>query len=168
MNQPESYIKVIINKYNPLHSLKVQLNWHMKCSYYFLWIIVLCFTVSCRSQLVLTVNDIQKLKENEARFINKPLRKLLREIKPHIRLAIAQENRPDGMLNYILFRFVSADEYYKNSSKRKFAGITVFVKENFEWDYARSAEGKSYDWSKSDEKKYGGLTVVDFWVSREK
>lgn len=158
----------MINKNNTLHFFKARLNAHAKYSCYFLGMIILLLTISCRSPLVLTVNDIPKLKENETRFINKPLRKLLREIKPHIRLAIAQENRPDGMLNYILFRFVSADEYYKNSSKRKFAGITVFVKENFEWDYARSAEGKSYDWSKSDEKKYGGLTVVDFWVSREK
>ena len=140
----------------------------MKNLYHFLGILFLSTAVSCRSPLVLTVSDIQQLKENEARFINKPLRMLLQEIKPHIRMAIANENRPDGLLSYIIFRFISADEYYKNSTRRKFAKITVFIKEHFDWDHSRGTPGKSYDWSKSDEKKYGGLTVVDFWVSGEK
>lgn len=114
------------------------------------------------------LSEAKKLKENEPLFINKPLRTLLKEIKPQIRMASAQTNRPDGMHSYIIFRFVPANEYYKSKSGSDFTRITVFIKEKFQWDQARSSLNRSYDWSKKDDTIYGDLTVVDLWVSGTK
>lgn len=115
--------------------------------------------------MVLTASDIKKLKENEPRFIDKPFSKLLKEIKPAIRMVSAQSHRPDGMPGYIILRFIAADEYYRAKNGNDYFKITVFIKENFDWDRSLMKPHEIYDWTKEDEKKYGGLTVVDFWVS---
>lgn len=50
--------------------------------------LILMISYSCKAQQLLqTTADVQKLKTNELQFINKPLKFLLKEIKPEIKSA---------------------------------------------------------------------------------
>jgi hypothetical protein len=51
-------------------------------------ILVLFISSSCKAQqMAQTITDVYKLKSNEQQFINKPLKKLLDQIKPEIKMA---------------------------------------------------------------------------------
>ena len=51
-------------------------------------ILFLLMNYSCKAQqLVQTTKDVYQLKMNNQQFINKPLRELLKEIKPQIKAA---------------------------------------------------------------------------------
>ena len=115
-----------------------------------------------------TLSDVQELKEQEAKFINKPLKKLLKEIGTKIRMASGQTNRPDNHASYIIFKFVDAEVYLKHEKGKSYTSIIVFIKENYDWDSSRKSESENYHWTKEDEKKYGSLTVVGIRVFGEK
>lgn len=110
--------------------------------------------------MVQTPNDSYKLKQNEQQFINKPLKNLLNEIKPEIKMADGTLNSPD----YFTFRFVSHDEYLKDNNK-KYIRIYVFVKEPINWDRANSPEDKKFIWTKKDVNKYANYTIIRIRVS---
>jgi hypothetical protein len=76
--------------------------------------LVLLINFSCKAQqLVQTKGDVQKLNINEQEFINKPLKKLLNEIKPKIKTAYGNIGDPC----YFSFRFVDSDEIQRRGLK---------------------------------------------------
>lgn len=117
-------------------------------------------------QLVKTPGDAYKIKENEQKFINKPLKTLLKEIKPEIKMAAGNHGingHFDG--GYFTFKFVTFDKSHRSEAKDETpVTIVVYVIENFEWDYQKRPSGKQLTWTKEDAEKYGDLTVVAFRV----
>ena len=129
--------------------------------------IVLFSSNSCFSQkLVQKENDIQKIEDNKARFIGKPLKNLLQEIKPPIKRVMA---RPSvNIYSYVgnfIFNFVDSKQKDSLRSKDKIpVTLVVFVKENFDWDFQKRPKGKETIWTSEDVKKYENLTIVGFRI----
>ena len=116
--------------------------------------------ISCKAQLVQTTNDVKKLIENKTVFIGKPLKVLLKEVKPEIKMAIGM---PGGGTspNYFRFLFVNYKSYltYKNENKTPLT-VKVFLKEPFSLKSEASSSDLKYRWTDADIKEYGDLTVV--------
>lgn len=129
--------------------------------------IVLFSAYSCFSQkLVQKESDVLKIEDNKAQFIGKPLKDLLKEIKPPIKRVMAQPSV--NIQSYVgNFRFNFVDSKQKDSLKLKNKTpitLVVFVKEYFEWDFQKRPKGKETVWTSEDAKKYENLTIVGFRV----
>jgi len=112
---------------------------------------------SCKAQeMVQTTNDVYKLKTNEQQFINKPLKNLLKEIKPAIKNVLGTRDNP----SYFVLYFISRDEVNHKVKGRKYISLVVYVKEPLDWDFNKRPQGKEYLWSKEDVEKYENLTVI--------
>lgn len=112
---------------------------------------------SCKAQqMVQTPNDAHKLKANELQFINKPLKNLLKEIKPEIKNAFGTLGDP----SYFSFRFINAEEIQHRPIENNSLGLYIYVKEPIDWDFNKRSKGKEYIWTKEDVEKYGNLTVI--------
>ncbi len=129
---------------------------------------IILFTNSscCAQKLMKTVADASKLKENKIRFINKPLKLLLKEIQPEIKMVSANPSKnSQSRLGYFIFRFVEPKENDSLNTKQIFpVQITVFVKEPFEWDISKRDTEKKQLWTKKDRINYGNLTVLDIRI----
>ena len=141
---------------------------HMKILSKISLIFFLIITViSCKAQLVQTTNDVKKLVENKTVFIGKPLKALLKEVKPEIKMAMGM---PGGGTspNYFRFLFVNYKSYltYKNENKTPLT-IKVFLKEPFSLKSEASSSDLKYRWTDADIKEYGDLTVVGIDVYGE-
>lgn len=115
---------------------------------------------SCKAQqMVQTTKDVYKLKANEQQFVNKPLRNLLKEIKPEIKNA--DGNNEEGH-SFFGFRFRTLEQRIKNEgNKEDRVSLYVYVKEMpIDWDFDKRPKGKEYQWTKEDIEKYGNLTVI--------
>ena len=125
----------------------------------FILFLLITAAYNCRSQqLIQVVKDAYKLKENGQLFIDKPLKNLLNEIVPEIKMVFAEGNRAHSALSYFIFRFVDLEGYKKyNCAGKKPLGIRVMIKEPFEWNKSREDIIK---WTKEDAEKFGNLTVV--------
>jgi hypothetical protein len=121
-------------------------------------ILFLFINSSCKAQqMVQTPNDAHKLKANEQQFINKPLKDILKEIKPEIRTAFGMPDYPQ----YLGFRFIDIEEFKSGRAIGKnHLGIYIYVKEPLDWKFEERTKGKEYQWTKEDIEKYGNLTVV--------
>lgn len=129
----------------------------MKNTIKLLALILFFINSSCQAQqLVQVPNDAYKLKTNEQNFINKPLKDLLKEIKPEIKFVLGTPDSP----SYITFRFISREELIKKPSNSGTLGIHVYIKEPLDWNFDKRPKGKEYEWSKEDLEKYGNLTVT--------
>lgn len=123
-------------------------------------LVFLFLTVSCNAQqMVLTTKDAFKLKENQQQFINKPLKYLLKEIKPEIKSAYGANEEGHSFFG---FRFRTLEQRKKNEgSKEDRVSLYVYVKEApIDWDFDKRPKGKEYEWTKEDIEKYGNLTVI--------
>lgn len=133
-------------------------------------VLSLIISTSCHTQQLmktLTVTDAKKLKTNEQIFINKPLKTLLKEIKPQIKMVTASPTWAESAGRFT-FKFVDYKQDQKIVGKRKAAlRITVYVKEKFVWDDKKRFDEKKLSWSKEDEEKYGNLTIIRIDVSGE-
>jgi len=65
---------------------------------------------SCKAQMVQTTKDVYLLKTNEQQFINKPLKDLLKELKPEIKNF--HGNNEEGY-QYFSFRFRAIEQHQK-------------------------------------------------------
>jgi hypothetical protein len=123
-------------------------------------IIALLFILSnnsCKAQqMVQTTTDAYKLKINEQQFINKPLKDLLKEIKPEIKTAYGTLGDP----SYFSFRFIDPEEIKRRPIENNSLGLYIYVKEPIDWDFTKRPTGKEYLWTKEDVEKYGNLTVI--------
>ncbi|TCN60018.1 hypothetical protein D0809_08810 [Flavobacterium circumlabens] len=124
-------------------------------------LIVLFINISCKAQqMVQTPNDVYKLKKNEQQFLNKPLKNLLKEIKPEIKSAFGTLSSV-GYPSYFSFSFISSHELKQKKEGRKLIGLYVYVKEPVdEWDYGTRPKEIEFSWRKEDVEKYGNFTVV--------
>lgn len=121
-------------------------------------IVFLLMNYSCKAQqLVQTTKDVYQLKINNQQFINKPLRELLKEIKPQIKSAWGNN---EGGNQFFSFKFIDQDEIKRRSIKDNSVGLYVYVKESLDWDFDKRVRGKEYLWTKEDIEKYGNLTVI--------
>ncbi len=69
--------------------------------------VLLIVNLHCKAQqLVQTPNDVKKLRENEQLFIDKPLKNLLKEIKPELKMVRAEIEQH----SYFSFYFISHKE----------------------------------------------------------
>ncbi|TDE31487.1 hypothetical protein E0I61_01970 [Flavobacterium ranwuense] len=120
-------------------------------------ILFLLINYSCKAQhMVQTIKDVHLLKNNEQQFINKPLKNLLKEIKPEIKNVLGTKDDP----SYFAFNFISRDEIKRKVIGRKHINLYVYVKEPLKWNFNERPQGKEYLWSKEDVEKYGDLTVI--------
>ncbi len=129
----------------------------MKSTLKILAILFILANYSCTAQqMVQTPEDTYKLKTNEQQFINKPLKNLLKEVKPEIKTVVATLDYP----SYFAFKFISPKEINRKVIGRKLISFYVYVKEPFEWDFNNRPKGKEYSWTKEDVEKYGNLTII--------
>jgi len=116
---------------------------------------------SCYSQqLVQTKTDAKKLEVNESRFIGKPLKELLKEIKPKIKSAIGNPTNVNREVNTsITFYFEDKASFIERDKKgEKPIHIEVVFKQNFDNPPTREL-GKPSKWTKEDEEAYGNMII---------
>ncbi|WP_374172820.1 hypothetical protein [Flavobacterium tructae] len=122
-----------------------------------IFITLLIVNTGCKAQqMVQTPNDVNKLRENEQQFINKPLKNLLKEIKPELKLVRAEIDQH----SYFSFYFISHKEALKLSIDSIPLGFYVYIKEPLDWDTDKRPLDIQYKWTKEDLEKYGNLTVT--------
>lgn len=129
-------------------------------------VFLLIGSISIAQPLMETIHDAAKIKSNEKLFINKPMKLVLMNIGPEIKMvSVRPTNNPNFQLGYFIFRFVDAHKYDSFAQKNKYPiQITVFVKEPFSWDYTKRPAGDPFQWTKEDVAKFGDLTVVGIRV----
>ncbi|MDR7208166.1 hypothetical protein [Flavobacterium piscis] len=111
----------------------------------------------CKAQMVQTTKDVFLLKTNEQQFMNKPLKDLLKELKPEIKAAYAINDNPF----FFSFRFRTPEEQKKNEgSVEDRVSLYVYVKDPIDWQFEKRPNGKEMVWTKEDAEKYGNLTVI--------
>jgi hypothetical protein len=114
---------------------------------------------SCSAQqMVQTTKDVYLLKTSEEQFINKPLKNLLKEIKPAIKTAGASNEEGH---QFFSFRFRTLEQHKKNEgSYEDRVSLYVYVKDPIDWKWEKRPRGKELEWTKEDIDKYGNLIVV--------
>jgi len=127
-------------------------------------LLLLISSYSCKSQMVQTTKDIYKLKENEQQFVNKPLKDLLKEIKPEIKTATGIIDNPF----FFSFKFRTLEQQNKNlGNYDDRVALYVYVKEPFDWSYEKRPKGNELKWTKEEIEKYGNLTVIRIKVANQ-
>jgi hypothetical protein len=81
-------------------------------------------------ELVKKQSDLRLLIDQRERFINKPLKDLLKEIKPPIKYAFGTDAKDHGIPANITFKFVTHQEYLILKEVNKFPlTLIIYVKE---------------------------------------
>ncbi|MCD0476177.1 hypothetical protein LPB87_17425 [Flavobacterium sp. EDS] len=124
-------------------------------------ILFLLLSYSCKAQqLVQAPQDLYTIKAKEQLFLNKPLKNLLKEIKPEIKTAFGTLS-PLGTPSYFSFMFLSPQELKQHVKGRKHINLFVYVKEPVdEWNLGKRSKEIEFQWRKEDLEKYGNFTVV--------
>lgn len=105
-------------------------------------------------EMIENTKGMYRLKENESQFINKPLKDLLKEIKPEIKTVFVDEN-------YFCFYFITREQLKKNEGSIDDSVVLfVDVKDYINWQWEKRPKGKETIWSKEDVEKYGNLLVT--------
>jgi hypothetical protein len=102
--------------------------------------------------MVQKTSDAQNLERNKNQFIGKPLKELLKEIKPKIETALGSPgtNERPGFFN---FYFAPKEEYDKYRAQDTFPlTIKVYIKESFEWDRKGKTKDDWLNWTKGTKK----------------
>lgn len=119
-------------------------------------------------RLVKKESDAKLLIAQQDRFINKPLKMLLNEIKPAIKYAYGEDAKDHGMPAYFTFKFVS--KHQSDSLLHKgLANIVIqaYVKEKcIDW-YENKKRNKEpyFSWTDNDTRNYGSFTVIAIRVN---
>ncbi|MES2240734.1 MAG: hypothetical protein V4497_10815 [Bacteroidota bacterium] len=130
----------------------------MKKAFKVFCLLLVLVNSSCNVKMVRTTNDVHLLKENEQKFINKPLNKLLKEIKPEIKSF--HGNNEEGY-QFFSFSFRTVEQIRKNQGNWKDkVGLYIYVTEPIDWQFEKRPKGQETVWSKEDAKKYGNLIVT--------
>jgi hypothetical protein len=115
---------------------------------------------SCKAQqMVQTTNDVYLLKTNEQQFINKPLKNLLKEIKPEIKTGYASNDNPF----FFRFKFITHDQQKKKKKEGSWedqVSLYVYVKDPIDWKWEKRPKTIGLSWTKEDAEKYGNLTLI--------
>ena len=122
--------------------------------------LVFLINYSCKAQqLVQTTADVPKLKTNEQQFINKPLKDLLKEIKPEIKTGYASNDNPF----FFRFKFITHDQQKKKKKEGSWedqVSLYVYVKDPIDWKWEKRPKEIGLSWTKEDAEKYGNLIVI--------
>ncbi|WP_426486399.1 hypothetical protein [Flavobacterium sp. 2] len=125
----------------------------MKNIFKFLTILLLFLCQKTHSQqLVQSINDMYRLKDNETQFINKPLKDLLKEIRPEIKVVFAYNDPP-----FFEFRFITREQRINNEGNK--LSLFIDLKDSIDWKWENRPKGKETVWSQGDLEKYGNLIV---------
>lgn len=119
--------------------------------------IILFFSFNCSSnaQMIQNTREIYRLKDNEQQFINKPLKDLLKEIKPEIKTVFVMNDN-----NFFYFKFLPLAQLKKNEGTLEDrVSLFVYIKGSFEWNWEKRPKGSETIWTKEDFEKYGNLIV---------
>jgi hypothetical protein len=121
-------------------------------------LLFLLISNNCKAQqMVQTTKDVYKLKTNEQLFINKPLKNLLKELRPEIKTANGLIDNP----SYFSFRFKTLEQRKRGKgSWEDSVSLYVYVKESLDWSWEKRPKGRELIWTKEDAEKYGNLTVI--------
>ena len=115
--------------------------------------------------LMQTVHDAQILKDNEPLFVDKPLKTLLKEIGPTIKMVFTDSHKPHHALSIIIFKFIDKEEQkkYDQAGKRSLS-LLVYIKENFDWNKPKESR---LQWTSEDAEKLGNLTIARIGIVGE-
>jgi len=120
-------------------------------------------------QMVQTPKDIIIVCQKDNEFVGKPLKALLKEIKPPIRMVFAEGGWAEQAPQFAFF-FIYKQRFdnYRRQGKLPLR-LQVYVKEFFQWTYeGRNRTREHYlDWTKEDEEKYGTLTITAIRIAGE-
>lgn len=122
-------------------------------------ILFLLLSYGCKAQQMVQIpNEVYKLKENEKQFLNKPLKNILKEIKPDIKIAFGTLDTP----SYFVFRFINIQELNNGGAiGQNNLSLIVYVKEPIEeWSNGKRPKDLELKWTKEDLEKYGNYTVI--------
>lgn len=139
-------------------------------NYFLSSLLTICIASSSFSQqLVKKQADARLIIEQKERFINKPLKDLLKEIKPEIKYAFGHNAGDHGRPAFFRFMFVTKEQ--SDSLRAKNLSpivIFVYVKENIDW-YGRTKRTKEtgQTWTKDDFLNYKDFIVIDLRVYDE-
>jgi hypothetical protein len=121
----------------------------------------------CSAQkMVQTISDVQKIEINKEKFIGKPLKNLLKEIAPQIKVYLLKPGSTPGAgtteeVGNISFAFVETTEYFDKVSKgHRPVTILVYLKEKLVDKASNKSKETKYNWTEEDEKKYENYTVA--------
>lgn len=136
-------------------------------NYFLSSLLTICVLTSCFSQqLVKKQADARLIIEQKERFINKPLKDLLKEIKPELQFAYGRNAEDHGRPAFFRFMFVTKRENDSIRLKELIPiVIYVYVKEKIDWD--EPAERKKdilFTWTDDDFQKYKNYTVIDLSI----
>ncbi|MCZ8228052.1 hypothetical protein [Flavobacterium sp.] len=121
--------------------------------------LVFLINYGCKAQqLVQTTADVQKLKTNEQQFINKPLKYLLKELKPEIKTAWVTNE--EGY-SYFSFRFITLEKQRKGlESREDKVSLHVYVKEQIvDLDFEKRLKEKDNTLTNEFIQKHKNLIV---------
>lgn len=109
------------------------------------------------AQIMKTINDAPKLKIEEQKFIGQPLKALLNEIKPPIKMFWQREGWAEAV-NCLMFHFVSYDAYRKATNHPTV--VIVYFKDNFIINTGDKTKEEKFLWTEEYAKKYGEYKII--------
>lgn len=105
-------------------------------------------------EMIENTKGMYRLKENESQFINKPLKDLLKELKPEIKTVFVLDE-------YFCFNFRTLDEFKKDQGNIDDSiMLFVYTKDLIDWKWENRPKNRETVWSKEDVEKYGNLLVT--------
>ncbi len=123
-------------------------------------------TVFCQAQqLVQTAKDIHVVCRKENEFLGRPLKALLQELKPAIKMVFAEGGWAEQAPHFSFF-FMPKQGF--DSCRRQGSlplRLTVYVKDFFQWTYDNRGKEHYLAWTKDDEEKYGDLPIIAIRVA---
>ena len=127
---------------------------------------LLVFTSCFSQQLVKKQADARLIIEQKERFINKPLKDLLKEIKPELQYASGSNAEDHGRPAFFRFMFVTKRENDSIRLKELIPiVIYVYVKEKIDWNEpALRKRDILFTWTDDDFQKYKNYTVIDLSI----
>ncbi len=111
--------------------------------------------------------DLLKLTEHKQLFIGKSLSKLLHEIDGNPTIVYGHRGINGSMTGGRIVFYFDSRQMIDSLRKKNITPLTltVYVVEFFEMDDANRFKEKKNVWTKSDEEKYGKLTIESFYFS---
>ncbi|KIA99182.1 hypothetical protein OA93_06005 [Flavobacterium sp. KMS] len=136
----------------------------MKKNLMFFVILLFCNS-SIAQQLVHNTRQVYLLEQNKERFINKPLKDLLKEIKPEIKTATVFNNETSSLFG---FKFTTLAQQRKNKEAIvDRVTLLFFVKEYILWNWDERAKGAELNWTPNDAQKFADYIVTHIAVVAE-
>ncbi|KIA99183.1 hypothetical protein OA93_06010 [Flavobacterium sp. KMS] len=133
----------------------------MKKSLTFFAILLFCNS-SIAQQLVHNTSQVYLLEQNKERFINKPLKDLLKEIKPEIKTATVLNSQNSFVF---CFRFTTIEKQRKKEGTiEDRVSLFVQVKEFIPWNWDERPKGTEFNWTPNDAQKFADFIVVRIGV----